>query len=440
MRRENFLASAMLALAVAIPAAAYAPAALEFNGQIVVPTWAPGNLPLRFKINDRPLPQLTNFLTNSMPSTAIDNSIRSWSAGTGLGIRNDGTTAILSSAGDGINLISFADTPQNRDATSNSLGTTLVRFRLDQGAVRLSDTDIILNPRERWATDGRAGILDAEETIVHEMGHALGLDHSGLLAATMYPTGREGSILQRSLEADDLAGVRFLYPSLGAGNTGVITGRVTTTDNRSVLGAHVVALDVRGIAPVGAFSLADGSFRVTSLPPGDYKLYVEPLDGPVFLKDIGETFVAGLARFRSAYAGGNATPATYKVAAGQSAFAGQIKVEANTPTFNPLMLGLVNAEGRAPFFFQSVAVRAGSEGVLLVAGEGLGGVPDEGVRITGGDITLDTSNVERGTVEGLAYAFYPFFVAPGAAPGPRSITFSSAAERAVLSGALEISP
>ena len=50
-----------------------------------------------------------------------------------------------------------------------------------------------------------------EDVATHELGHALGLNHSGDPAATMYPSYSYCSQEMRSLGADDIAGARSLY-------------------------------------------------------------------------------------------------------------------------------------------------------------------------------------------------------------------------------------
>jgi hypothetical protein len=53
-----------------------------------------------------------------------------------------------------------------------------------------------------------------EDIAVHEFGHALGLNHSTDTSATMYPSYSLCSQSYRTLAADDIAGVEFLYPPL----------------------------------------------------------------------------------------------------------------------------------------------------------------------------------------------------------------------------------
>jgi len=54
--------------------------------------------------------------------------------------------------------------------------------------------------------------IDVENTVTHELGHVLGLEHSPVAASTMYPAADQGEISKRSLEADDLECFCDAYP------------------------------------------------------------------------------------------------------------------------------------------------------------------------------------------------------------------------------------
>ena len=51
------------------------------------------------------------------------------------------------------------------------------------------------------------------DATAHEFGHVLGLGHSSVSSATMYPTMKFCSTNPRSLDPDDLAGIEALYPA-----------------------------------------------------------------------------------------------------------------------------------------------------------------------------------------------------------------------------------
>jgi matrixin len=63
----------------------------------------------------------------------------------------------------------------------------------------------------RGSTGCSAGFY-IEDIAAHEFGHALGLGHSAVTDATMYPSVSYCNSGPRSLSADDIAGARSLYP------------------------------------------------------------------------------------------------------------------------------------------------------------------------------------------------------------------------------------
>jgi hypothetical protein len=54
--------------------------------------------------------------------------------------------------------------------------------------------------------------IDVQNTVTHEAGHTLGLDHSTDPNATMYASAPPGDLSKRDLAADDIAGICAIYP------------------------------------------------------------------------------------------------------------------------------------------------------------------------------------------------------------------------------------
>jgi hypothetical protein len=96
----------------------------------------------------------------------------------------------------------------------------------------------------------------------------------------MFPTAMSaGAIVDRQLQADDIAGISDLYPgSAFATTTSSISGRITKNGS-GVFGAHVVAMNLDTGMLVGGFSLSMlGEYVIGGLSPGSYILRVEPID------------------------------------------------------------------------------------------------------------------------------------------------------------------
>ncbi|XP_047309444.1 metalloendoproteinase 2-MMP-like [Impatiens glandulifera] len=75
----------------------------------------------------------------------------------------------------------------------------------------LPDPNIYFNVKIPWVVGDSPDGYDIETTAVHEIGHILGLAHTSVQEAVMFPTASMGKI-KRNLHNDDIAGITALYP------------------------------------------------------------------------------------------------------------------------------------------------------------------------------------------------------------------------------------
>lgn len=88
--------------------------------------------------------------------------------------------------------------------------TTDIPIR-DGWRIRFFGEPWVWNDGPDTALAGGADGFDIQGVMAHEFGHALGLDHSADPTATMFASSPDQGIGFRSIEADDIAGVQFLY-------------------------------------------------------------------------------------------------------------------------------------------------------------------------------------------------------------------------------------
>ncbi len=82
--------------------------------------------------------------------------------------------------------------------------------QLDGGVSEIEQSYVCLNPGSRWKTgfDGNLDVYDLRHTFMHEIGHAIGLDHPGSSGSVMAYRYDEGV---HELQASDVAAVQRLY-------------------------------------------------------------------------------------------------------------------------------------------------------------------------------------------------------------------------------------
>lgn len=214
---------------------------------------------------------------------AIRNGIAAWNAVEGTTARLVEVTtpsqrARTDFAAQDLHTILFDEDNSSGYFPSGS-GTVALTPLLFYTTGQILDADILFNGGTfTFTTRGQAGRFDVQDVATHELGHLLGLDHSGVAGATMFPYVDSTVILHRSLSTDDAAGIRSLYPSESVGR---ITGTVQRADGSVVAGAHVTARDASGRTAAAALGRANGSFTIEGLEAGTYEVLAHPFDHPV---------------------------------------------------------------------------------------------------------------------------------------------------------------
>lgn len=159
-------------------------------------------------------------------------------------------------------------------AGAGVVAVTPIRYATNDG--RILDADILFNGRDySFSTDRRVGSFDIQDVATHEIGHLLGLDHSPVLSATMWPWVSQQQHQHRSLAADDHAGAAALA---ARGNPGRLTGTLRGPGGGLLKGARISALStLDGRLMASALSASDGRFTLRGLPVGDYHLHIAPV-------------------------------------------------------------------------------------------------------------------------------------------------------------------
>lgn len=150
-------------------------------------------------------------------------------------------------------------------------------YPIVRGVVRLS--------RDTTKGPGPSYLESFFTTAVHEIGHALGLQHTWTSSAMSQDVIRNTS-RARPLDADDIASFSILY---GKANWqaayGSISGRVTYTNGQPVVLGSVVAITAAGPA-LSSLTDPNGNYRIDGLPPtGNYLVYAHPLPPGAIVAD-----------------------------------------------------------------------------------------------------------------------------------------------------------
>jgi hypothetical protein len=266
--------------------------------------WSLSSFPIQWNIN----PSVGSNVTGStLVTTVIATSFATWTNAPNatLSVSQGATSNVTQEASSphNINLICFVcnDVPfggaetlaETITTTANAAGGDDFHGGTTQFPGQIIKADIAFNPAATFDTGGGSG-QDLQTVATHEIGHFFGLDHSAIARAVMFPFAPD---LLHTLSYDDVAGIALLYPK-GAPDvsTGSIAGTVRLNGS-AVFGAHVFATSTTSAnpfsafpsirkTPIGALTLADGTYKISGVPADSYQVIAEPLDLPVSNSDL----------------------------------------------------------------------------------------------------------------------------------------------------------
>jgi len=195
------------------PVAVFAACVVALGTILSSPTRAYSVYGYTWPASSMPVPYYINPTNMDVSFAAIEPAIRTaadaWrvQSGASFAFGFAGFSSQTTNTNDGINLVMFRN-----ESSGSALATTYSWF----SGTRIIDADIVF-----WdagfqfvtGTSGCSGAFFIEDVATHEFGHALGLQHSTVASATMYPSISTCSQQSRTLDADDIAGVLSLYPS-----------------------------------------------------------------------------------------------------------------------------------------------------------------------------------------------------------------------------------
>jgi len=402
------LAFSALILA-ATPAFAAVHLMYVLNGTPVPVAWPASAFPIRYVVDSH--------VNDAFPGGLIDRAVNDWTTVSDARItfQSGGVVSGANAGKDGQNSITFID---GLFKDQNFLAVT-TNWYDDSG--HMAEADIQIDPSVVPAG------YNLQQLVEHEVGHLLGLDHSGVLSSVMYPFVGRGGIA--GLDSDEKLAIADLYPAvdpMSAGGT--LTGRVNG-DGGDIFAAQVVALNDKDQPVATALTNQRGEFEIDGVPPGTYQLYAEPLDGPVSLQNLSGIWqTAKNESFPTQFADGG----PLHVEAGRI-YGNLVINSSGTTTLNPKWIG-VSAAGSSDMSLGAmpIVVSPGQSVNIAVGGDGF----------VSGMTTFDVPNSSFRRTSNFSYAgnyvSAMFNVASDAPSGSLTVLVKSGNETAALTGGIRV--
>ena len=405
------LAAVLIALTLTVPSFAATRMTYDINGSPTPIEWAPTAFPLRYEVDQR-LAQV-----HPDAKAMVDRAFAAWAAvpATNVRFESAGVVAKAASVPDRV-AVSLAD-----DLLQDSGAAAITSYTYDTKTGRMTDADIYIDKNVF------AGV-NAQLAIQHEVGHVLGLDHSAVLSSVMYPyLGSDENPVE--FDTDDRIAIATMYPKGDPTLEGAtISGRLLG-DHGGVFAAQVVVVNAQG-QPMGTvLTDAAGEFAISGIPAGRYRLYAEPLDGPVNNDSLQGVWRAGKANSFSTEFFSN----EFMEVENGKVYGNLVLTTAGAVQLNPRWIGV--AEAGRPDFSLSTApstVKPGQTINVIVGGDGF----------TSGMTTFEILNPAFRRITDFVwadnYVRATYVVESSAAAASAVVLVKSGRESAALTGALRI--
>ncbi|PYQ28996.1 MAG: hypothetical protein DMF56_11980 [Acidobacteria bacterium] len=406
------LAAVSAVLLITLPLAAATRLTYDVNGKPTPIEWSASAFPLPYEVDQRLLELKPAF------GTMIDQAFNAWASVPDANVQfsSRGIVAAAARPNDGKVVVSLADELFNGQGM---LAMTTYTFD-DSG--HFIDADIQIDP---WLLKGD---FNVDTALRHEVGHVLGLDHSAVLSAVMFPYVTPGNI-PTAFDSDDRIAIATTYPRFDPTLSGAtLQGRVVG-DSGGIFAAQVVAVNVAGEAVTTSLSNASGEFTLSGVPAGSYRIYAEPLDGPVEVKALQGTW-------RQAKT--TSFPTTFYDAAPMRVENGRVygNLVVNTAgavQLNPRWIGRCNGTD-VNVQTSPVVARAGDTVTLAIAGDGF----------VSGMTQFEIPNAAFHRISdfswGANYVKATYTIEPDAPEGSFVVLVRSGRDTATLTGALRVQP